>query len=311
VAGDLTLAVGTGAVVSVGASTAGTANGQTASSAYAKLNAINAAGISGLTATADTTVQFNMAATAVAGTVTDYDLTINTVAVYSNYDATSSGALSADNVVAAINANASSTGVVASYDTSNTRITLTASDGRDIIITQGNATTGSQGFGVIEGTNNTINTATMVAAAGATTGPNTYVGTIRLTAADQIVVNGGTPAKAGLTATSLALGNSALNSASVTSVANANTMLGRVDSALTAVSSLRSTFGAIQNRFESTISNLTAVSENLTAARSRIKDADFAMETANLTRAQILQQAGTAMLAQANSLPQGVLALLK
>ncbi len=85
----------------------------------------------------------------------------------------------------------------------------------------------------------------------------------------------------------------------------------RVDAALTTVSSLRSTFGAIQNRFESTIANLTAISENLSASRSRIQDADFASETAALTRAQILQQAGTAILAQANSAPQTVLALLR
>jgi flagellin len=80
---------------------------------------------------------------------------------------------------------------------------------------------------------------------------------------------------------------------------------------LTAVSSLRSTFGAIQNRFDSTIANLQAVTENLSASRSRILDADFAAETANLTRAQILQQAGTAILAQANAVPQNVLTLLR
>ena len=84
-----------------------------------------------------------------------------------------------------------------------------------------------------------------------------------------------------------------------------------VDSALSAVSSLRSTLGAIQNRFQSTINSLQAVSENLSASRSRILDTDFAAETANLTRAQILQQAGTAMVAQANSVPQSVLSLLK
>ncbi|MEN3291999.1 MAG: flagellin, partial [Burkholderiales bacterium] len=67
----------------------------------------------------------------------------------------------------------------------------------------------------------------------------------------------------------------------------------------------------IQNRFASTISNLSTTSENLSSARSRIQDADFAAETASLTRGQILQQAGTAMLAQANSLPNGVLALLR
>jgi flagellin len=87
--------------------------------------------------------------------------------------------------------------------------------------------------------------------------------------------------------------------------------LNRVDAALTSVSTLRSTFGAIQNRFESVIANLSATAENLTASRSRVQDADFAAETANLSRSQILQQAGTAMVAQANQLPQGVLALLR
>ena len=96
----------------------------------------------------------------------------------------------------------------------------------------------------------------------------------------------------------------------VLSVDAANDAINRVDAGLKAVSDLRSTFGAIQNRFESTIANLGATSENLTASRSRIQDADFAAETANLTRAQILQQAGTSILAQANALPQNVLTLL-
>ncbi len=81
--------------------------------------------------------------------------------------------------------------------------------------------------------------------------------------------------------------------------------------AMDEVSSARATFGASQNRFEAVISNLQIASENQTASRSRIMDADFASETANLTRGQILQQAGTAMLAQANSLPNGVMALLR
>jgi len=77
------------------------------------------------------------------------------------------------------------------------------------------------------------------------------------------------------------------------------------------VSSARATFGAVQNRFESVVVNLTTYSENLSAARSRIQDTDFAAETANLTRAQILQQAGVAMLAQANTIPQTALTLLQ
>ena len=97
----------------------------------------------------------------------------------------------------------------------------------------------------------------------------------------------------------------------VTSAANATTALGNVDTALDTVTTARATYGAVQNRFESVINNLTVASENQAAARSRIMDADFAMETANLTRLQILQQAGTAMVAQANQIPQSVLSLLQ
>ena len=102
-----------------------------------------------------------------------------------------------------------------------------------------------------------------------------------------------------------------LTAISVETAGDANDTIVRVDAALTSVSSLRSTLGAIQNRFESTITNLTTAAENLTASRSRIQDADFAQETAALTRAQILQQAGTAILAQANAVPQNVLSLLR
>jgi flagellin len=91
----------------------------------------------------------------------------------------------------------------------------------------------------------------------------------------------------------------------------ANDAVQRVDSALTSVSDLRGTLGAIQNRFESTINSLQGVAESLSASRSRILDTDFAAETAALTRAQILQQAGTAMVAQANAVPQNVLSLLR
>jgi len=97
----------------------------------------------------------------------------------------------------------------------------------------------------------------------------------------------------------------------VTSVATADTMLGAVDTALTTVNGARADLGAAQNRFESIVRSVQTTAENLSASRSRIQDADFAAETANLTRAQILQQAGTAMLAQANAAPQNVLALLQ
>ena len=97
----------------------------------------------------------------------------------------------------------------------------------------------------------------------------------------------------------------------VSTAESAARTLAIADSALAAVNDQRARFGALQNRFESTISNLMTTSENLSASRSRIRDTDFAAETANLTRNQILQQAGTAMLAQANALPQQVLSLLQ
>jgi len=97
----------------------------------------------------------------------------------------------------------------------------------------------------------------------------------------------------------------------VDTVGDANFAIARIDSALTAVNGLRGNLGAIQNRFESTIVNLQTVSENLAASRGRIQDADFAAETAALTKAQILQQAGVAVLSQANAQPQLALSLLQ
>ncbi|MFY8134768.1 MAG: flagellin, partial [Aquimonas sp.] len=95
------------------------------------------------------------------------------------------------------------------------------------------------------------------------------------------------------------------------SFTDAQLAIGQIDNALTAVNSSRAELGAIQNRFSSVVTNLQTSSENLSASRSRIRDADYAKETAELTRGQILQQAGTAMLAQANQLPQNVLSLLR
>jgi flagellin len=99
--------------------------------------------------------------------------------------------------------------------------------------------------------------------------------------------------------------------AGATTAANSQKLLTSVENALTYVSEQRAGLGAQQNRLDYTVANLQTQAENITASKSRITDADFAAETANLTRAQILQQAGTAMLAQANSLPQNVLSLLR
>lgn len=121
-----------------------------------------------------------------------------------------------------------------------------------------------------------------------------------------------TTATTGLTAaTTTAATATGFAALSLSSAAGADTAITAMDAALTAVNTARANLGAVQNRFSSVVSNLQTTSENVSAARSRILDADFAAETAALTRGQILQQAGTAMLAQANSLPNNVLSLLR
>ena len=107
------------------------------------------------------------------------------------------------------------------------------------------------------------------------------------------------------------IGAANADAASIGTAAGASAALGKLDTMLATVNSKRAEFGAIQNRFEAVIQTLQVSAENQTAARSRIMDADFASETAALTRAQVLQQAGTSMLSQANSLPNNVLSLLR
>ncbi len=102
-----------------------------------------------------------------------------------------------------------------------------------------------------------------------------------------------------------------VSTAQITDIATSQAAIQLIDDAIDGVNSQRAEFGAVQNRFENVVATLMVASENQSAARSRIMDADYAAETANLSRAQILQQAGNAMVAQANQLPQQVLSLLK
>src|SRR6185436_8659742 len=131
---------------------------------------------------------------------------------------------------------------------------------------------------------------------------NTARGTLTLSSAASFTLGGADLDRGGVASASPSL--TRLESGNIATVAGAH-------AALSQVTSIRADLGAVQNRFSSTVSNLQATSENLSAARSRILDADFAAETALLTRAQILQQAGTAILAQANAIPQNVLSLLR
>ena len=114
-----------------------------------------------------------------------------------------------------------------------------------------------------------------------------------------------------MTAASTGSSLSSIADVTIGTQSGSNSALEIIDQALSFISDTRADLGAVQNRLESTISNLQNVSENVSAARSRIMDADFASETASLTKSQILQQAGIAMLSQANQLPQAALSLLQ
>ena len=308
--GGTSISVGGGTAVSIGASSdlSSTGVGRDANSAYSKVEAINAAGVTGLTATASTSVDLDFTTITAAGSDAGYELNINGVNIYDGSVPT--GNINGTNVADAINLQADETGVRASF--SGSTLTLSADDGRNIEINQN--TTGNT-------TQQGITDATVLANDGANDtyaaqGDTTSVisGNITFSAAEAIQLTGETE-RLGLVAAdatvNIAVDSTTLNSVSVDSVSNSESTILRVDAALESVSDLRSSFGAVQNRFESTITNLQTISENLTASRGRILDADFAAETANLTKAQILQQAGTSILAQANSLPQSVLSLLQ
>ncbi len=217
-----------------------------------------------------------------------------------------------DSLTTAINAKSSLTGVEASKN-DNGELVLTAEDGRDIIIN----------------TNNSVTTNLLFAAGGnSANGPGQAVtedfnnkftdlrvtGKITITAPDTLAMTGAT-GEIGFSTGAITEDNvqavGSISNADVSTVEGSNNLINAVDSALKQVDDFRAKLGAVQNRFESTISNLQSVSENLSASRSRILDTDFAQETAQLTKMQILQQAGIAMLAQANQLPQSALSLLQ
>ncbi len=287
----------------VGASSIGSAPGQSAGSAYSIATAINAV-----------SAQSGVTATAVAATVTGIAQTANTALSAGSFSVNgiNVGAVAAGgndigsgaNTAAAINLISGQTGVTATADNAGL-VTLTTTDGRDIVLAE-NANDAA-GVAVVAGAT--------IAATGLTMA--TTSGRIKLdsTNAAGVVISGGGVAKAGLTAGTTApstvLNVNSVSTINLATAAGAQNALSAIDGALNTVNSSRAALGAYQNRFESVVSSLQTTSENLSASRSRIQDTDFAKETAALTRGQILQQAGTAMLAQANSLPNGVLALLR
>ncbi len=210
---------------------------------------------------------------------------------------TTDAATNRSNAITAINAQSATTGVTA-VDT-GAGVRLNAADGRNISVAFG--TLGSTGgdldsYGLGGLTNHT---STFDLSYQAPAGTNT------------ITFGGALTTGLGAGAHAVTATGTAINAISVATADGARNALASIDAALSQVSGARATLGATQNRFSSVVSSLQTTAENLTASRSRIQDADFAAETAAMTKAQILQQAGTAMVAQANSAPQNVLSLLR
>ena len=285
----LTVTIGGGATVALGT---------VALDARAVAAAINSGGVPGLRATANPLLVpagVSSAGASASGTAT---LTLNGVAI-SIAGTTGAAALAGNraNAVAAINAQSAATGVTANDTGSG--VALTVADGRNLSTTiaagsftgSGYADFGlSNSLGLLGSTFNVD----YAAPAGAT---------------GNVVFAQAGIGYAGIAA--IAATGTAVGAIDISSVNGANSALSSIDAALTTVNSARASLGAVQNRFTSTIGNLQITGENLSASRSRIQDADFAMETANLSRANVLQEAGTAMIAQANQTPGQVLTLLR
>jgi flagellin len=268
----------------------------------------------GVTASAQTDVNLSLGAETYSFTMKSDNATA--VNISFSVGGTASSATDYAAGINAINAQTANTGVTAEYDNENGGIKLTNSTGNDITITNGttaNTKFDESTYKVTDSTGATgLTTSTSVAGASAVGVANGRVtfdsnGSFSVTDAGSGLGLGASAA--GTTSQGSTL--KSVSSLDVTTFAGAQLALKITDAALATVNSQRAQYGALQSRFSSAISNLTTTTENLSASRSRIVDTDFASETANMTRGQILQQAGTAMLAQANSLPNGVLSLLR
>jgi flagellin len=257
--------------------------------------AINSAGVAGLSATTNATslVGAQTATTSAAGT-SSFTLNGVTISVATSLTAATTQA----NALTAINAQSAATGVVATDNGAG--LTLAAADGRNIVVA---------GFALGTSTATTIADFGITAAAAKTGTYNVQYSLPTGSTVSSIAITGAGQT-AGVTGAVASTG-SALSALNIANPANLAANLASIDAALSSVNVGRAFLGAVQNRFTSAVSNLMVTTENLTASRSRIQDADFAAETAAMTRGQILQQAGTAILAQANSLPNSVLSLLK
>ncbi len=293
--GDLTL---NGQSVGASSGYSSASLGEGSSSAFAIAAAINAvSGASNVTASANAATASLTAtggASYAAASIVINGINVGSIAAGTN------AVGEAANIAYAINQISAQTGVTATAAAGAATISLTGGTaGGDIVVT---------------GTSTSA-----LAAAGFSTSGATYHGSVTLTDSTdtQVFINGANAGNAGFTASTsgvTALATNAYNTISALNISTqsgANAAIATIDAALNTVSTAAGLQGAYQNRFAAVVSNLQNNVQNLTAAQGQIQNTDFAATTASLTQAQVLQQAGTAMLAQANAMPNAVLTLLK
>jgi flagellin len=264
----------------------------------------------GVTATAKTTANMGLAAESYSIKLASDNATDVTVSFTVGGSASTAADFAAG--ISAINAQSANTGVTAEYDQKAGGIKLTNASGNDIKVTNANTAANTKLDVASYKNDGTLTTANDTKAAAATSTAN---GSVTLDSDQSFSVkDAGSGFGVGAAAGAATLQASSLKSVAsldITTFDGAQLAIKIADAALSSVNKQRAQYGALQSRFESAISNLATSTENLSASKSRITDTDFASETANMTRGQILQQAGTSMLAQANSLPNGVLSLLR
>ncbi|MFP5390426.1 MAG: flagellin [Gammaproteobacteria bacterium] len=278
-------------------------NGASAKSVAAAINGLSSS--TGVSATASTSVKIS----GVSQGAVQFKLAgANSSSSPVTISATVSDVNDLSAVAQAINAQSGTTNITATSDKAG-NLTLKDNAGNDIRI--GNMSAANVGLSGATVVGDDGQAGQTIGASGSGTENAISGGVVAFDSATGFTVGTSTGNTTFLASDSVGSTLNAVSAIDISTTDGANKALATIDGALTSINNSRASLGAIQNRFASTISNLQTTSENLSAARSRIQDTDFASETASLTRGQILQQAGTAMLAQANSLPNGVLSLLR
>ncbi|BCL60557.1 flagellin [Desulfomarina profundi] len=296
-----------------GSQTASVSTGDSAAVIAGKIN--NVSSDTGVTATATTTATLsNLDAN---GSVTFNLQGTNTTAVAINATVLSDDLT---NLVTALNEQTGNTGITATLSSDKASITLEQSAGYDIKVTDFSHSSSSDSVAVtIKLTGSEGNAATLTKGGDTTraddTDSSTVGGEISFSSSSGFNVTSDVAAASGSLFNTAADGAnvstlSSIDNVNITTVTGSANAIKSIDGALMQIDNIRGNLGAVQNRFESTISNLSNVSENLSAARSRILDADIAQETSAMTKNNILQQAGVSILAQANQAPQLALSLL-